>query len=377
DRWLPSVLSAAGYRTIGISANPWISGEMGFDLGFEEFHPVGPAGAKPPVAEPDHHWRMRDLAPEGLRRRAGRTSGRLRDSSGGRDLGSREALEHVRALADDTGDRRPWFLFVNVMEAHAPYLPPRGFGELAPRDRFKGPALHRRYMNEEFLAAYTVGAVDDIVKEELKVLARLYRAEVEYADAFLAGTVEALHDRLDRTVVVVTADHGENLGEGHRLGHVAALDERLVRVPLAVVGREARPVYDGMSLAAVPGVIAGAVGLDGSTYPGPPAVAVAQYESAWLHLRGAPQIGSTYELTAAQEALLRSPMSLATDGRSWLVRTDAGLRAWSRDGDDVDDEPLRAALDGLPAAPVAGEVEAMTPELEAGIEAGLRELGAG
>ncbi|HEY7280309.1 MAG TPA: sulfatase-like hydrolase/transferase, partial [Actinomycetota bacterium] len=151
DRWLPSVLSAAGYRTIGISANPWISGEMGFDLGFEEFHPVGPAGAKPSVAEPDHHWRMRDLAPEGLRRRAGRTSGRLRDASSGRDLGSREALEHVRALADDTGDRRPWFLFLNVMEAHAPYLPPRGFGELAPRDRFKGPALHRRYMNEEFL----------------------------------------------------------------------------------------------------------------------------------------------------------------------------------------------------------------------------------
>src|SRR5262249_45288827 len=191
----------------------------------------------------------------GRARGAGRS---VRAARRGRDFGSKEALGRVRSRAAAPGDR-PWFLFVNVMEAHAPYLPPPGFGELAPKDRFKGPSLNHRYMGDAFVAAYNVGAVDDIVKEELKVLRRLYRAEVEYVDTFLAGAVEALHDQLDRTVVVVTADHGENLGEDHRLGHVAALDERLVRVPLAVIGRDARPVYDGMSLAALPGVVAGAV----------------------------------------------------------------------------------------------------------------------
>jgi arylsulfatase A-like enzyme len=376
ERWLPAVMAAAGYRTVGVSANVWITKEMGFDLGFEEFHPVGMARVTPRGAEPDHHWRIRDLAPDGVRRRGKRAARYLRDARKGRDFGLQEALAHVRELAARPVDpERPWFLFVNVMEAHAPYLPPPGFGELAPRDRFKGPALNHKYMGDAFVAAYNVGAVDDIVKEELRVLRRLYRAEVEYVDTFLAGAMDALHGHLDRTVVVVTADHGENLGEDHRLGHVAALDERLVRVPLAVLGRDARPVYDGMSLAALAGVVAGAAGLEGHPYPEPSGVAVAQYESAWRHLRRATEVGSHYELTPAQAELLRSPMSLATDGRSWLVRTDTAERAWSTAGEDVDDRPLRAALEGLPTTPPATPAQGATPEQEAEIESRLRELG--
>ena len=67
--------------------------------------------------------------------------------------------------------------------------------------------------------------------------------------------------------MVVTADHGENLGEDHRLGHVAALDERLVRVPLAAAGPGAPAIVPGTSLAALPGMVAAAAGLDGHPYP--------------------------------------------------------------------------------------------------------------
>jgi hypothetical protein len=68
-------------------------------------------------------------------------------------------------------------------------------------------------------------------------------------------------------------------------------------------------------------------------------------------------------------------MSLATDGRSWLVRTDSTERTWSSEGDDLDDAPLRRALDGLPAAPTPTGSEGATPEQEAEIESRLRELG--
>ncbi len=377
DRWLPGVMQRAGYRTIGVSANVWITREMGFDLGFDEFHPVGMARVTPRGAEPDQHWRMRDVLPDGLRRRAKRASRYLRDARKGRDFGSREALRHVRDLAGAPGDGRPWFLFVNVMEAHAPYLPPPGFGELAPRDRYKGPRVNGRFLGDAFVAAYNVGAAEGPLKEDLRLLRNLYRAEVEYADSFLAGALEALAPDLDRTLVIVTADHGENLGEEHRLGHVGALDERLVRVPLAVAGPGAPPVVDGVSLTALPGWVAAAAGVDSDPYPAPPTVAVAQYESAWNHLRRASEVEERFPLTDEQRLLLRSTMSLATDGRSWLLRTGEAERTWtSGDGAaGAEAAALRTALEGLPTEPGAGAPAGATPAEEAEIEAQLRELG--
>jgi arylsulfatase A-like enzyme len=376
ERWLPGVMRRAGYRTLGVSANVWITAEMGFDLGFEEFRPVGMARVTPRGAEPDQHWRLRDLAPEGVRRRAKRAARYLRDARKGRDFGAREAVRHVRELAAGPSDDRPWFLFVNVMEAHAPYLPPPGFGELAPRDRLRGPAVNHRYLGDAYVAAYNVGAADDVLKEDLRLLRRLYAAEVEYADTFLSGAFEALAGRLDRTLVVVTADHGENLGEDHRLGHVAALDERLVRVPLAIAGPNAPAAREGTSLAGLPRLVADAAGIGDHPYPEPGPVAVAQYESAWNHLRRASEVEERFPLTTEQRRALRSPMSLATDGRSWLLRAGEVDRTWGSDGGPVDAAPLRRALDEVPAGPEPGAAgPGATPEQEAEIESRLRELG--
>jgi arylsulfatase A-like enzyme len=390
ERWLPGVLRAAGYRTVGISANVWITREMGFDLGFEEFHPVGMARVTPRGAEPDHHWRLRDMAPEGLRVRAKRAARYLRDARRGRDFGSREALRVVGEIAGGPDDGRPWFLFVNVMEAHAPYLPPAGFGELAPRDRLRGPAVNHRYLGDTYVAAYNVGATDDLLKEDLRLLRRLYAAEIEYVDTFLSGALEALDAQLDRTLVVVTADHGENLGEDHRLGHVAALDDRLVQVPLAAAGPGAPALGSRVtSLDELPRVIASAAGIADHPYGRPDngEVAVAQYESAWNHLRRASEVTQRYPLTDEQQRALRSPAVLATDGRVWLVRTRSEERVWTSVGEESQPDGsratdgslrhLREALDRAGAEP-AGRVApaaGVSPEEEAEIESRLHELG--
>src|SRR4051812_36102269 len=392
-RWLPEVLRREGYRTVGVSANVWITKEMGFDVGFEEFHPVGMAKVTPRGAEPPRERRLRALAPEGLRGRAKRAARYLRDARRGRDFGAREALRRVRQLAAAPGEDRSWFLFVNVMEAHAPYLPPPGFGELAPKDRFLAPRVNHRWLGDAFVAAYNVGAEEEPPREDVRLLRSLYRAEVEYADSFLMGALEAFAPHLDRTLVVVTADHGENLGEDHRLGHVAALDERLVRVPLAVAGPDAPVVAEATSLATLPGMVASAVGLEGHPYPAPGGIAVAQYESAWNHLRRASEVGQRHHLTPEQEALLHAPMSLATDGRSWLLRTGDAERAWSSSGaagpaapraaaapppaagELIETAALRAALDAVATTPAAAAPAGATPEEEAEIESRLRELG--
>ena len=380
DRWLPEVLRRSGYRTVAVSANVWITPAMGFDLGFEEFHSVGMARVTPRGTEPDHHWRLRDLAPDPVKVRAKRTVRYLRDARKGRDFGAREAAALLRALASEPGER-PWFCFVNVMEAHAPYLPPAGFGHLSDRDRLRGPAVNHRYLSDAFVAAYNLGAAKDLPERDLDLLRALYAGEVSYADRFLQQALESLGPLLERTLVVVTADHGENLGEDHRLGHVVGIDERLVRVPLAVAGPGA-PALDGpvTSLGSLPAAMAGAAGLSGHPYGVFDGVAVAQYESGWNHLRRAVEVERRYRLSREQHGRLRAPASLATDGRTWLRRAGNEERAWLS-GDEAaaappeDVERLRGALGDLPAEPGATPTAGPTPAEEAEIESRLHELG--
>jgi arylsulfatase A-like enzyme/Flp pilus assembly protein TadD len=102
-----------------------------------------------------------------------------------------------RALAWLEGrDVRPFFLWVHLYDAHAPYEPPSPF-----RERHAG---------------------------------RPYDGEVAFADAQVGRLLDAL-DRLGvagSTVVAVAADHGEALGEHGELTHGFLLYEPTLRVPL-------------------------------------------------------------------------------------------------------------------------------------------------
>ena len=63
-----------------------------------------------------------------------------------------------------------------------------------------------------------------------------YVAEIAYADSQIARLLDALdeHALLDRVVVIVTADHGESLGEHREMDHGIFLYESVLRVPLIV-----------------------------------------------------------------------------------------------------------------------------------------------
>jgi arylsulfatase A-like enzyme len=368
DRWLPEVFRQAGYRTVAISANVWITPTMGFDLGFEEFLAVGMASVTPRGG--DHRWRVRDLVPAPVLRRSKRAARYLRDARRGRDFGGRHAVRAIRSMAADARER-PLFVFVNVMECHAPYLPPDPFNPLLGRQRLRGPAVNHRYLGDAFVSAYSLGAVD-ASEEDLGILRALYSGEVAYADRVLGGILDGLGPMRDRTIVAVTSDHGENLGEEHRLGHVLSLDERLLSVPLVVAGPDTPELAGTTSLRDLPLLLCRAAGLDRHPFEGPSvdSVAIAQYESGWNHLRRAPEVLRRYRLSAEQEAVLRGPMTAATDGRTLVVRRADGERV---EGPQEGVPELRRALDAAPKQPAAPE--GFTALEEAEIEERLRELG--
>ena len=123
---------------------------------------------------------------------------------------------------------RPFFLHVHAMDTHFPHVldPPydKWLVEGYTSDQVKNgrPELGARFSGTD--------------KEQLR---GLYDGSILYADTHVGALVRKLEevDLLENTIIVISSDHGELLGEdGTRWGHAEATDDRQMRVPLVMAG---------------------------------------------------------------------------------------------------------------------------------------------
>lgn len=170
-------LTRAGYATAGFVAGPWMRRTFGLDKGFE-------------------HWDDEDIL--GVN---GRPAEPLADA----------VLAWLEGWSA-TQPRRPFFVFVNFFDAHYPYDPPDAYAAA-----FLPPGTASNWLDRSQFDA-------------------LYDAEIRYADAHLGRVLDFLRQRglYDETLVIVTADHGELLGEHGEWGHNRLLYEPLARIPLVI-----------------------------------------------------------------------------------------------------------------------------------------------
>ena len=117
-------------------------------------------------------------------------------------------------------DGRPFFAFVNYMDAHAPYDSPAEFRARFPADR---PVV-----NSEFQGAS---------EEALSGTRARYDAALAYLDNELGRLLDELErrDGLENTIVIVASDHGEQFGEHGLQYHGNSLYAPVVHVPLTLV----------------------------------------------------------------------------------------------------------------------------------------------
>ncbi len=142
------------------------------------------------------------------------------------ERGAIETNRHAISWLAARGDR-PFFCWVHYFEPHAPYET-HGSSSAPPVD-------HRYILAHEDQVDYTPGLVAS--------LRELYAGEVGYVDQRLGDLLNALDELgLDQdTMVIVTADHGEMLGEhGYYFNHHGIYDQA-VRVPLAIRAPGTRP----------------------------------------------------------------------------------------------------------------------------------------
>jgi len=330
-RTLASVLSKAGYATGAVSANLWVSPRNGFAEGFERFVEVG-----------------------GKRRH--------RPSQGAAGRG-RWAWESVRARIDDgltearsvlvdwldQGPRPPFFWFVNLMECHSPYLPPKPYNDLPLLERWRAGEDARRYQSHEGFLHVCLRDLD-VPEASLERMRHLYRRSVRAMDDWLERILELLDERalLDETVVIVTSDHGENLGEGHLLGHALSLDDRLLRVPLVLAGPGSDRVSASspMSLASLPMVIAAATELQSHPWrvDDLPADAVVAQNDGFgtISEESVRGLMRAWGLSAAAATRLFTRDSCAYDGRFKLVDMAGEERLYDLATDPLEERDVLA-----------------------------------
>jgi len=129
---------------------------------------------------------------------------------------------------------KPWFAFLNLMEAHQPRVPSMESRKALLDDEMieLGLKTDGSLFN---LMAYTSGK-QEYTEAELEAIRGVYDAALLDLDKATGAMLEDLERKgqLDNTIVVLTSDHGELLGEHHMFSHRWALWQELVRVPLVV-----------------------------------------------------------------------------------------------------------------------------------------------
>ncbi len=351
ERMLPEVLRAAGYSTRAVSANPWIARTSGFDIGFDEFVSVtGSRRAKLGAASLPGRARW---ALEGVRART--------------DDGSDAAARVVSQWLASRDPGRPFFWFVNLVECHSPYLPPRPYDDLGATDRLRAAEEARRYLTLGAIWKACAGALE-VPPAALERMRHLYAASVRRLDDWLAVVLEGLESTrlLDETLVITTSDHGENLGEGGLMGHAFSLDDRLIRVPFAWAGPGAHPLERTASLVGLPAAIAQAAELESHPWSAQPAelgLAVAEFDPpAGPADDRVPRALDEWGLQPEHAPRIASWLTVATDGRWKLLRRDGEDVVYDLQADPLEVRPLALAdVDARVVQRLRGALDAQGP----------------
>ena len=202
---LAEVLARTGYRTVAAVGNFNGSARTGADQGFEVFREM----FRDPEAalDPEH---------------AGEDAFRLATA----DM----FVEFSSGVLE--GDGRPLFLYLHILEPHAPYVMPDEY-----RGLWLDPAYEGRFASgatQPFIDSLNDSA--SVAEDDVEAAIALYDGNLKWADHNF-GLLRQQLERAglwDEALVIVTSDHGEAFWQHGRWGHNDHLFDEQLRVPLIV-----------------------------------------------------------------------------------------------------------------------------------------------
>ncbi len=202
-------LGRKGYSTFGISSNPLLGPLTNLDKDFQRFHALW-KNPERMAAEPTQ-LRFDDLILDS--RRVFRETSRILD---------KEFL---------AWQGEPLFCMIQLIGPHSPYQPSSESLETAVQPAEASVLRHVERINRDWRLHY--GGNRQLSSAEIRLLRELYQAELLDLDRGLQWIFSHpfFQEILPQAHVIMTADHGEMLGEKGHIHHLFNLYEPLIHVP--------------------------------------------------------------------------------------------------------------------------------------------------
>ena len=128
-------------------------------------------------------------------------------------------------------DGQPFFLFLNFMESHRPWMSSGEFRTLFPDYDQTFDEMAVRSFQPEVVAGRRA-----VTASEKAKLDAAYDGSLAYLDDVVGGLLErfAAEPWYDQSLIIITADHGDQLGEKNRLDHGNGVDHGVTSIPMIV-----------------------------------------------------------------------------------------------------------------------------------------------
>ena len=229
-KFLTEVASSNGYRTFGISANPWISPLAGFDLKFHEFHSIDPLNFTKETKVNLTQNELRDLfqksdfekllyiiRKQGLKNIISYEAEKMKSYLNG--FPKNKGYSDIFSILEKIYFKEPFFCFLNFMEMHDPY--------------FTRYNLHGNHDINPIDNLFNFNSFD---RKKISNLRTSYYNQILKIKIIILNLLEFLRKRniYDKTLIVFTSDHGQSLGENNYYGHGIYLYDELIHIPLFI-----------------------------------------------------------------------------------------------------------------------------------------------
>ena len=196
---LGELVKAGGLTPIAVTGNGFVLAEGGYGRGFAEY------------------------------RNMMREKGIMNATLYGADVVA-HAKERMTARKDE-----PFLQFIGTVDTHGPWIARKPWIDTYSPG-YRGPFVHFARAFELGIIQGQMGCSKIPIQREIDRLRAIYDSAVSYHDERLGDLIATLKELgiYDQTMIVLTADHGEELFEDGRCGHGGSQRETLLRVPLLI-----------------------------------------------------------------------------------------------------------------------------------------------
>jgi arylsulfatase A-like enzyme len=198
---LPMLLKEDGYITYGISNNHMLSKTLGFHRGFDRFYSTP---------------RKRYMGYNCYLNSTPFTKNSVR-------IAQKIINAHFK-------DKKPFFLFMNLMDLHEKYNPPGSVRNVFVKTNLLYDRIHQ---NEPLYSHYFEKPFSE---DFLYYLCGMYDQELLFVDKKVKEIYDHLKEKeiLDNTLFIITSDHGELHGEHGQISHMYPIYNELLHIPLII-----------------------------------------------------------------------------------------------------------------------------------------------